>query len=261
MMRRGKRGSTVSVPPPDRLPEHVAIIMDGNGRWARRRGMPRIAGHAAARAAVRDVVVASAEIGLRELTLYTFSMENWKRPRSEVSALMHLLDQTLSEQVEEMDQNGIRLNAIGRVELLPKYARSRLDRSIERLSHNDGLRLNLAISYGGRAEITDAVREIARRVEEGALGSADVDEELIRSCLYTPDLRDPDLLIRTSGESRISNFLLWQIAYTELYMTDVLWPDFRRKHLFLALSDYAKRERRFGRVAGRTRSGGTGHGA
>lgn len=230
------------------LPEHVAIIMDGNGRWARRRGLPRIAGHAAARSAVRDVVKAASELGLRELTLYTFSMENWERPRREVSALMHLLDQTLAEQIAEMDEGNIQLAALGRLDRLPKYARSRLDRSIERLSQNDGLRLNLAISYGGRAEIVDAVRAVARRVRRRELSPSQIDEELFRSFLYMPDLRDPDLLIRTSGELRISNFLLWQIAYTEIHVTDVLWPDFRRKDLYEALAVYQRRERRFGRL-------------
>ncbi len=244
-----------------RLPAHVAVIMDGNGRWARRRGLPRIAGHAAARTSVRDVVTASAETGLKELTLYTFSMENWSRPRSEVSALMHLLDQTLVEQVEEMNENNIRLNALGRHDLLPKYARSRLDKSIEFLSGNTGLRLNLALSYGGRAEIIDAVKEIVMCAERGEVSADDVDAELIRRFLYAPDLSDPDLLIRTSGELRLSNFFLWQIAYTEIYVTDVLWPDFRRKHLFEALAVYAKRERRFGKLAGPSSRGGSSDGS
>lgn len=231
---------------PERLPSHVAIIMDGNGRWARRRHLPRIAGHAAARKAVRDVVAAAADLGLRELTLYTFSMENWRRPRSEVSALMHLLDQTLKEQVDDMDRDNIRLNAIGRLDLLPKYARSRLDRSVEQLSGNTGLRLNLALSYGGRTEILDAVRAIVRAARRGDVRPGDVDENLLREHLYAPDLPDPDLLIRTSGELRVSNFLLWQMAYSEIYVTDVLWPDFRRRHLYEALADYQSRERRFG---------------
>ena len=232
------------------LPAHVAIIMDGNGRWARKRGLPRIAGHTAARRAVREVVTAGAEIGLRELTLYTFSVENWSRPRSEVAALMRLLDRTLAEQVAEMDENNIRLNAIGRLDLLPKYARSRLDLTIRILSKNDGLRLNLALSYGGRAEIVDAVRTMVGLAERGELSASEVDEQLFRSFLYDPQLPDPDLLIRTSGELRVSNFLLWQIAYTEIYVTDVLWPDFGRRHLFEALSAYQRRERRFGRLQG-----------
>ncbi len=232
----------------ERLPSHVAIIMDGNGRWAKCRRLPRIAGHAAARESVRDVVTAAAELGLDELTLYTFSMENWTRPRKEVSALMHLLDQTLKEQVEEMDENGITLQAIGRIDLLPKYVRSRLERCMARLSGNTGLRLNLALSYGGRAEIMDAVRSIARDVKLGTLNPSDIDDDTFQQNLYCPDLPDPDLLIRTSGEMRVSNFLLWQIAYTEFYMTDVLWPDFRRRHLFEAIVDYQARQRRFGGV-------------
>ncbi len=234
---------------PERLPRHVAIIMDGNGRWALRRGLPRIAGHAAGRTVVRDIVAASSELKLRELTLYTFSMENWNRPRTEVAALMRLLDQTLKEQVEEMDRSNVRLNAFGRLELLPKYARSRVERSIERLSKNDGLRLNIALSYGGRTEIIDAVRAIAEAARRGEVSPADIDEDLFRRFLYVPDLPDPDLLIRTSGELRISNFLLWQLAYTEIYITDVLWPDFRRRHLYEAIEVYQTRERRFGGVA------------
>lgn len=237
-----------------RLPSHVAIIMDGNGRWARRRGLPRVAGHAAARTAVRDIVRAASELGLSDLTLYTFSVENWERPRREVSALMHLLDQTLAEQLAEMDEGNVRLTALGRLDRLPKYARSRLDGSIERLSQNDGLNLNLAISYGGRAEIVDAARAIAERVARGGLEPGQIDEDLFRSCLYVPELTDPDLLIRTSGEVRISNFLLWQIAYTEIYVTDILWPDFRRKHLYEAIRVYQRRDRRFGRL-GRTDRG------
>jgi undecaprenyl diphosphate synthase len=233
-----------------RLPSHVAIIMDGNGRWARRRGLPRVAGHAAARAAVRDVVRAASDLGLSDLTLYTFSMENWSRPRREVSALMHLLDQTLAEQLAEMDEGNVHLRVLGRLDLLPKYARSRLDGAIRRLSQNDGLNLNLAISYGGRAEIVDAVRAVAGQVERGELKPSQIDEELFRSFLYLPDLSDPDLLIRTSGEVRISNFLLWQIAYSEIYVTEVLWPDFRRKHLHEAIAVYQGRDRRFGRLGG-----------
>jgi undecaprenyl diphosphate synthase len=233
-----------------RLPSHVAIIMDGNGRWARRRGLPRVAGHAAARAAVRDVVRAASDLGLSDLTLYTFSMENWSRPRREVSALMHLLDQTLAEQLAEMDEGNVHLRVLGRLDRLPKYARTRLDRSIERLSQNDGLNLNLAISYGGRAEIVDAVRAVAERVRRGELEPSGIDEAVFREFLYLPDLPDPDLLIRTSGEVRISNFLLWQIAYTEIYVTDVLWPDFRRRHLYEAIGAYQGRDRRFGRLGG-----------
>lgn len=247
MARGGGGGLDI---PAGRLPRHVAIIMDGNGRWARRRGLPRVAGHAAARKAVREVVIESSNLGLEELTLYTFSMENWRRPRAEVTALMHLLDQTLKDQVDEMDENNVRLRAIGRIELLPKYARSRVERSIEQLSSNDGLKLNLALSYGGRREILDAARDIALAARRGELDPEELDEETFRQFLYIPEMLDPDLLIRTSGELRISNFLLWQIAYSEIHVTDVLWPDFRAKHLHEALRSYADRDRRFGGVSG-----------
>jgi len=249
MARKGltKRGEAAGLDLA-RLPAHVAIIMDGNGRWARRRGLPRVAGHAAARTAVRSVVTGAAEIGLRHLTLYTFSMENWERPRAEVTALMRLLDQTLAEQVEEMDRNNIRLAAIGRLELLPKYARSRLDRAIEKLSGNTGLRLTLALSYGGRTEILDAARAIARAVRRGEMSPDAVDEVSFRRFLCAPDLPDPDLLIRTSGELRVSNFLLWQISYAELYVTPLCWPDFGVEEFHKALDAYAQRRRTFGRV-------------
>jgi undecaprenyl diphosphate synthase len=254
-MRRKKRDHTPGklVLDPDLLPHHVAIIMDGNGRWARKRGLPRIAGHAAATASVRDVVAAGAKLGLSELTLYTFSMQNWTRPRSEVAGLMHLLDQTLREQVDDMDADNIRLNAIGRLDRLPKYVRARLDATTERLSGNTGLRLNLAVSYGGRAEILDATRGIAEAVRRGDVRSEDIDEDTFRGFLYSPDVPDPDLLIRTSGEQRISNFLLWQIAYSEIYVTKVLWPDFRKCHLHEALADYQRRERRFGGISSKRR--------
>ena len=247
--RADRRSAPRGAPDPCALPAHVAIIMDGNGRGARRRGLPRIAGHAAAREAVRSVVTGAAEIGLSHLTLYTFSMENWERPRAEVTALMHLLDQTLAEQVEEMDRNNIRLAAMGRLDLLPKYARSRLDRVIERLSGNTGLRLTLALSYSGRTEILDAARAIARAAGRGELAPESLDEASFRRFLCAPDLPDPDLLIRTSGELRVSNFLLWQIAYTEIYVTDTLWPDFRKEDLNAAIAEFRTRERRFGRLS------------
>jgi undecaprenyl diphosphate synthase len=247
-MARAARSSGLDIPA-ERLPRHVAIIMDGNGRWARRRGLPRVAGHAAARTAVRGVVIECSNLGLSELTLYTFSMENWSRPRAEVASLMRLLDQTLKDQVEEMHQNNVQLRALGRLELLPKYARSRVERSIERLSGNSGLKLNLALSYGGRKEIVDAATALAGAATRGEIEPGDIDEETFARFLYIPDMLDPDLLIRTSGELRISNFLLWQIAYSELYVTDVLWPDFRAQHLHDALRSYASRERRFGGVA------------
>ena len=236
--------------PEGRLPRHIAIIMDGNGRWARRRGLPRVAGHAAARTAVREAVIECSNLGLDELTLYTFSMENWRRPRAEVAALMRLLDQTLKDQVDEMDENNVRLGALGRIELLPKYARSRVERSIEQLSGNTGLKLNLALSYGGRREIVDATRAIAAAVARGDLDPDTIDEDVFRQYLYVSTMLDPDLLIRTSGELRISNFLLWQIAYSELYVTETLWPDFRARHIHEAIRSYVGRDRRFGGVKG-----------
>jgi len=236
---------------PERLPRTVAIIMDGNGRWARRRGLPRVAGHAAARESVRSVVMAASELGIENLVLYTFSMENWNRPRAEVSALMHLLDQTLRDQADEMDRNGVSLHFVGRIDLLPKYVIRRLESVGGRLAGNTGLRLYLALSYGGRAEIVDAARAMADRAKRGELSPGEIDEEAFAGFLYAPELPDPDLLIRTSGELRISNFLLWQVAYSEIYFTGTLWPDFRAEHLRDAVRDYQGRERRFGGVSPR----------
>jgi undecaprenyl diphosphate synthase len=234
---------------PSNLPRHVAIIMDGNGRWATRQGLPRIAGHHAGRRSVREVIEASAQIGIEVLTLYTFSVENWKRPAREVTALMRFLGEVLREERAELMRNNVRLGAIGHLEDLPAPVRRELDSAIAELSGNTGLQLLLALSYGGRAEIVDAVRKIAQAVEEGRLSASDVNEEIFSEQLYTAGLPAPDLLIRTSGEMRLSNFLLWQLAYSELYVTDVLWPDFRRQHLEDALIAYQARDRRFGRVA------------
>jgi undecaprenyl diphosphate synthase len=231
------------------LPEHVAIIMDGNGRWARRRGLPRIAGHRAGIKAVRESVKGCGSLGISYLTLYTFSIENWKRPRREVSALMRFLRDTLRKEAEELNRNNVRLRVIGRIEDLPAAVRHELSRAIAYLDGNTGLTLVLALSYGGRAEILDAVRSIARRVEDGRITHDDIDADLMVSNLYTADMPDPDLLIRTSGEMRVSNFLLWQIAYSELWITETLWPDFTRKNLYEAVMDYQERERRFGRIS------------
>jgi undecaprenyl diphosphate synthase len=236
------------------LPEHVAIIMDGNGRWARRRGLPRVAGHRAGIKAVREAVKGCGNLGVGYLTLYTFSVENWKRPAREVNALMRFLRETLQNETEELDKNNVRLSAIGRLDDLPDAVRRELERARKALDGNTGLNLVLALSYGGRAEILDAVRAIARDLDEGKLACDDIDDDLIGSKLYTGAIPDPDLLVRTSGEMRISNFLLWQIAYSELYITDTLWPDFRRKHLYEAIIDYQERERRFGRISARRRA-------
>jgi undecaprenyl diphosphate synthase len=235
------------------VPRHVAIIMDGNGRWAKERGKPRIEGHRAGAESVRAIVRACGELGIEYLTLYAFSSENWKRPRAEVAALMHLLEFYLKAEIPELDKNNVRLAAIGRIHELPASAQKQLAKSIEALHKNTGLTLVLALSYGGRAELVDAMRNIAREVKAGHLDVADIDDQLIHRHLYTAGIPDPDLLIRTSGEMRVSNFLLWQISYAEIYVTDVLWPDFRKPELVQALEDYAKRHRRFGLVAGQSR--------
>jgi undecaprenyl diphosphate synthase len=230
------------------LPRHVAIIMDGNGRWAKARGAPRLVGHRAARESVREAVRGCAQLGLEVLTLYTFSTENWNRPAREVTALMAMLSGTLRQERAELRANNVRLQVIGRVGDLPAAVRKAIAETQDYLSGSTGMLLNLALSYGGRVEIVDAVRRMLGEGGAERLRAQDVDEELVSSYLYTAGLPDPDLLIRTSGEMRISNFMLWQLAYTELWVTDTLWPDFRRRHLFQAVAEYQRRERRFGRV-------------
>jgi undecaprenyl diphosphate synthase len=234
--------------PLKKVPRHIAIIMDGNGRWARERGLPRIFGHRAGIESVREIVRACGEVGIEALTLYVFSVENWERPREEVRGLMGMLRELLRKEVRELDKNNVRLMSIGRRDLLPKVVQEELERAIKALKKNTGLVLNLALSYGGRAEIVEAARRIGEEAKEGRLDPAKLDEKSFATYLYAPDLPDPDLLIRTAGEMRVSNFLLWQIAYAELYVTDVLWPDFRQPNLLKAIVDYQKRERRFGRV-------------
>jgi undecaprenyl diphosphate synthase len=232
---------------PARLPAHIAIIMDGNGRWARRRSLPRVAGHRAGVEPVRTTVESCARLGIRALTLYAFSVENWKRPRGEVDTLWRLLRFYLRREVPEMMKNNIRFNAVGRIEELSDMVRRELDEALEVTAGNTGLQVNLAINYGGRSELVDAVNALLDEARmEGSLGKLHVTEEMIQSRLYTAGVPDPDLLIRTSGEMRISNFLLWQIAYSELYVTDTLWPDFSRTDLLKAILDYQKRDRRFG---------------
>lgn len=232
----------------NRLPQHVAIIMDGNGRWASKRNKPRTFGHEAGVEAVRKTVRAAAELGIKYLTLYTFSVENWKRPREEVTALMKLLSKTTRREIDELNRNNVRLITTGRIEGLSLSRRQALNLAMEKTKNNGGLILNLALNYGGRTEIIDAVRSIAEAVRTGRLDPVNIDEGLFSKHLYTAALPDPDLLIRTSGEMRISNFLLWQTSYTEMYVTDVLWPDFDRKELFEAVIEYQKRDRRFGKV-------------
>jgi undecaprenyl diphosphate synthase len=232
---------------PLRLPAHIAIIMDGNGRWAGRRRLPRVAGHHAGVSPVRNTVESCARMGIKVLTLYAFSVENWKRPRAEVETLWRLLRYYLRQELPELQKNDIRLQAIGRVEALPPQVRRELDNVAEATSANRGLLVNLAINYGGRAEIVDAVNAIIEMARlDGSISSLKLDEESIAANLYTAASPDPDLLIRTSGEMRISNFLLWQIAYSELYVTDTLWPDFTRCDLLRAVLEYQKRDRRFG---------------
>ncbi len=230
------------------IPRHIAVIMDGNGRWARSRNRPRVFGHLSGRHAVRQTVMGCRELGVQVLTLYTFSVENWQRPPAEVSSLMRILQQTLREQRDEMRDNGIRLDVVGRMADLPAAVQRTLTESMEFLSGGRDMLLNLALSYGGRTELAEAAQAIAREVRAGTLDPEQVDEATVAQHLYTAGLPDPDLLIRTSGEVRISNFLLWQVAYSEILVTPVLWPDFKKEHLFRAVLEYQHRERRFGRV-------------
>ncbi|MBE0712204.1 MAG: isoprenyl transferase [Candidatus Aminicenantes bacterium] len=228
-----------------RLPGHVAVIMDGNGRWAQQRGLARAEGHNAGSASVREIVEASARLGVKVLTLYAFSRENWKRPRLEVGQLWRLLREYLGKEDSLLVENDIRLRVIGRKEGIPRPVLKELERVEEMTRANVRMTLVVALNYGGRSEIVDAVRRI---LEEGRLGPSDLDEKAFAARLYTEGLPDPDLLIRTSGELRVSNFLLWQIAYSEIYVTPVLWPDFRKRHLLEAVLEYQKRDRRFGDI-------------
>lgn len=240
--------SADSAPLPRRVPRHVAVIMDGNGRWAADRGLPRTAGHEAGADAVREVVRACGELGVEYLTLYSFSTENWGRPEDEVDALMALLARYLQEEQTELMQNRVRLRGIGELDRLPGFVRTAL-REVERhTANNDGLLLTLALSYGSRSEIVDAVRRIATEVSNGRLSPDEIEERTITSSLYTAGTPDPDLLVRTSGEMRLSNFLLWQLAYAEIYVTEVFWPDFRRPQLEAAIEVYGSRQRRFGKT-------------
>jgi undecaprenyl diphosphate synthase len=233
----------------DQLPRHVAIIMDGNGRWAELRGLPRIAGHTEGLTSVREVIKLFIELGINALTIYAFSQENWKRPSHEINALMMLLEQYLQSEMEGLIEQGARFRAIGQVNALPASALNWVRRVERETAHLDRLMLTVALSYGGRSEIVDAVRCLARDCTSGKIAPDDIDEALLERYLSTQGLPDPDLLIRTSGEARLSNFLLWQLAYTEMYFTPTLWPDFRRREALLALLEYQKRERRFGQVS------------
>ena len=228
------------------LPRHVAIIMDGNGRWARQRHLPRIAGHRAGAESARVIIRTAGELGIKYLTLYAFSVENWNRPKEEVDALMKYLVHYLKTETPELNKNNVRLEIIGQVYRLPELVQEHLRKSIATLAKNNGLTLIMALSYGSRAEITEAVRRIAAAVQAGRLRPEEITDQTVAAHLYAPDVPDPDLLIRTSGEMRVSNFLLWQISYAELYVTDVLWPDFREAEFQKALDNYARRQRRFG---------------
>ena len=237
------------------IPRHIAIIMDGNGRWAKGRGLPRIAGHTEGVESVRDIVEACGEVGVKFLTLYTFSTENWKRPKDEVSLLMRLLLTALQDETDRLHHNNVRIRTIGDVDALPREVWNELSEGIAKTSANTGLTLTLALSYSGRWDLATAFRRIAEKVARGELKPDEITEATIASALSTADIPDPDLLVRTSGELRISNFLLWQLAYTEIYITPKFWPAFRRTELYAAIREYQKRERRFGMVSEQVQSG------
>ncbi len=229
-----------------RVPEHVAIIMDGNGRWAKQHGELRVVGHSNGVRSVRDTLVGATEIGVKFLTLYAFSTENWNRPRAEVDALMDLLVNTLMSELDSLHENGVRLNAIGDLDSLPASCQATLQEAIRQTAKNDRITLTLALSYSSRWELVNMVKRVAQDVKDGRLAVDAIDDQVVSDHLTTVGMPDPELLIRTSGEQRISNFLLWQIAYAELWFSPVLWPDFRREHLYRAVLDYQNRERRFG---------------
>jgi len=231
------------------IPTHIAIIMDGNGRWAKKRGLPRVAGHRRGVETVREIVEVCAEVGVRYLTLYTFSTENWKRPKDEVSTLMRLLLKSLKDRLDELNKNDIKLTCIGNIESLPTVVQKQLYEDIERTKNNTRMTLNLALSYSGRWELLEAVKSISREIAEGKLTPDSITEKSISDHLTTKNMPEPELIIRTSGEFRVSNFLLWQIAYSEFVILDVYWPEFSREHLYDAIRQYQKRERRFGKVS------------
>ncbi len=233
---------------PNKIPRHIAIIMDGNGRWAKARGLSRIEGHRAAVKAVRETVEICVELGIKYLTLYAFSVDNWRRPKKEIDALMRLLKQFLKKESSKLMEHKIRLVAIGRLEELPAGVQEEIEKTISLTSNNKGLTLILALNYGGRSEIVDSVKSCIKDIKKGNIDINDINEEKFSDYLYTKNIPDPDLLIRTSGEYRISNFLLWQISYSEIWITPILWPDFRKKHLVQSIKEYGERERRYGGV-------------
>lgn len=231
------------------IPNHIAIIMDGNGRWAKKRMLPRVAGHKEGINSVREITRVCGELGVKHLTLYTFSTENWRRPKAEVSALMTLLLKTISIEVRELHKNNVRFTTIGQLDMLPESTRKRILDGVEMTQNNTGLNLCLALNYGSRQEMVSAVQTLAEKVKNGEMDSSEINETIFSQALSTSDMPDPDLLIRTSGECRLSNFLLWQSAYTEIFMTDTYWPAFREKSLMDAILDFQSRERRFGKVS------------
>ena len=233
----------------DKLPKHIAVIMDGNGRWAKQHGRPRVFGHKNGVTSVREITEAAAEIGIQYLTLYAFSTENWNRPKLEVSALMRLLVETLNKEIQTLNKNNIRLQAIGDIGKLPERTHNALLEGIKNTSNNDRMTLTLALNYSAKWEIVKAAQDLALAAQEGKLDPASINEDIFADALTTKGIPDPELLIRTSGESRISNFLLWQIAYAELFFTPIFWPDFRKQHLYEAIIDFQNRERRFGKIS------------
>ena len=231
-----------------KVPKHVAVIMDGNGRWARKIGKERFFGHNSGINSVRDTIEASIDIGVETLTLYVFSLENWKRPETEVKALMHLLFSSIDSELENLNKNNIMLEVIGKKDLLPKRTKKRLEDAVKQTGKNTGLKLNLAISYGSKQEIVEAVKTISEKVKKNIISLENIDENIINDHLYTRNLDNVDLLIRTGGEIRVSNFLLWQISYAELFFLELLWPDFKKRHFYEAIVEYQKRARRFGKI-------------
>jgi len=234
---------------PVNFPEHIAIIMDGNGRWAKQRGLPRSLGHKAGVEALKEIVRYSSNIGIKILTVYAFSTENWARPVEEVDYLINiLLVEYMKKEIDELNKNNVKIRILGDIEQLPVSTKKQIIEAVELTKNNSGLKFNIALNYGGRKEIVDAVKKIAEMIAREEIKTTDIDEKLLSDCLYTSGDKDPDLIIRTSGEMRISNFLIWQSAYSELYFSDVLWPDFNKDNLKQAIDDYMKRDRRFGKV-------------
>lgn len=233
---------------PNRIPEHIAIIMDGNGRWARKHGLPRLEGHRRGYKALKDVLIAAADLHVKALTTYAFSSENWRRPEEEVTGLMRLIRYAAQAELDDLNKEGVRFLISGRIDMIPDSTRNQLLKNVEATKNNTRIILNLAVNYGGRNEIIDAAKKAAQMAVDGTVAVSEIDEKLLSSLMYHPELPDPDLLIRTAGELRISNFLLWETSYSEMYVTDALWPDFSKEELIKAIADFQKRTRKFGKV-------------